>query len=54
MGFIEEENEFFDAAIKKAQIEGYIKTGDTIILTAGVPLGIGGTTNMMRINTVHN
>ena len=32
-----------------AQREGFAKTGERIIITAGVPLGIPGTTNMIRI-----
>ena len=33
-------------AAKKA---GYVKKGDNIVLTAGVPLGVAGNTNMTRV-----
>ena len=29
--------------------EGFAKTGERIIITAGVPIGVPGTTNMVRI-----
>lgn len=43
---------FFANVVKESKNEGLIKDGDIIVLTAGLPLGIGGTTNMMRIMTV--
>ena len=39
----------FDDAIKAAVEAGYIKQGDTVVLTAGLPLGIPGRTNMIRV-----
>ncbi|MDD3369314.1 MAG: pyruvate kinase [Lachnospiraceae bacterium] len=41
--------ELFDAAIKTSLEGGYLKKGDTVVLTAGVPLGQPGTTNMIRV-----
>jgi pyruvate kinase len=32
--------------------EGFAKTGDRILITAGVPVGTPGTTNMLRIATI--
>ena len=32
---------------------GYIKNGQTFIFTAGIPLGVSGSTNMLKIHTVH-
>jgi len=49
---IEAENEFFKNVIVQAKKEGYIKDGDIVVLTAGIPFGIGGKTNMMRIHVV--
>ncbi len=42
-------DELFKEAVRKAQEAGYVKTGDTVVLTAGVPLGISGTTNMIHV-----
>lgn len=45
-------DEIFDAAIKAALEADLIKSGDLVIFTAGVPVGLTGTTNYMRIETV--
>ncbi len=42
----------FAEAIGSAKKAGLIRTGDTVVLTAGVPLGISGRTNMVRVETV--
>lgn len=39
----------FDDAVFECKRAGYIKSGDTVVLTAGVPLGISGKTNMIRV-----
>ena len=42
-------DDLFKEAIWAYQKAGLIKEGDTVILTAGVPLGISGKTNMIRV-----
>ncbi|MBQ3841448.1 MAG: pyruvate kinase [Ruminiclostridium sp.] len=37
-----------DCAVRK----GYLDTGDLVVITAGVPLGISGTTNLMKVHVV--
>uniref|UniRef100_UPI004055CB1F pyruvate kinase n=1 Tax=Acetatifactor sp. TaxID=1872090 RepID=UPI004055CB1F len=46
-----EENteELFADAVNEAKRAGYVKQGDTVVITAGVPLGIAGKTNMIRV-----
>ena len=46
-----EENaeELFEEAVRNARKAGYVKQGDTVVLTAGVPLGTPGRTNMIRV-----
>lgn len=39
----------FEEAIHECKKAGYVKAGDKVVLTAGVPLGIPGTTNMIRV-----
>jgi pyruvate kinase len=39
----------FEAAVNKAKEAGIVKSGDRIVLTAGVPLGVSGKTNMIRV-----
>lgn len=43
------EHELFDETINSVLKKGLIKKGDTVVLTAGVPLGISGKTNMIRV-----
>ena len=45
-------DKMFDLAAKKAVELGFAKKGDKIIVVAGVPLGVKGATNMMRIKTI--
>ncbi|MBP3196088.1 MAG: pyruvate kinase [Butyrivibrio sp.] len=42
-------DELFKEAINAAKSAGYLKSGDKVVLTAGVPLGIPGRTNMIRV-----
>lgn len=39
----------FADAVKEAQKAGYIQKGDIVVITAGVPLGVAGKTNMIRV-----
>lgn len=41
--------DLFAEAVRTSKEAGYIKTGDTVVITAGVPLGITGNTNMIRV-----
>ena len=41
--------ELFDDAVKETKKAGYVKKGDIVVITAGVPLGIAGKTNMIRV-----
>jgi pyruvate kinase len=45
-------DEIFDTATKVALKANLIQCGDLVILTAGVPVGLPGTTNFMRIDTI--
>ena len=45
-------DEMFAAAIEAALANKYIHNGDLVVITAGVPVGISGTTNLLRIQTV--
>lgn len=42
-------DDLFEEAVHAAEEAGYIKKGDKVVLTAGVPLGISGNTNMIRV-----
>ena len=42
----------FDHAVDSAEKAGVVSQGELVVITAGVPLGISGTTNMMKVNVV--
>jgi len=44
--------ELFKEGVRRAVEAGYVKKGDTVVLTAGVPLGVSGKTNMIRVEEV--
>ena len=41
--------ELFDYAVDTAETAGLISKGDVVVLTAGVPLGVSGTTNLIKV-----
>ncbi len=41
--------ELFDYAVDAAEGAGLISKGDIVVLTAGVPLGVSGTTNLIKV-----
>ena len=53
--FLEEQNstdELFLHAVESAVEADLLKNGDLVVITAGVPLGKSGTTNMLRVHVV--
>lgn len=45
-------DELVDMAVKTAMNGGMLKSGDSVVVTAGIPLGVSGTTNMIKVHTV--
>ncbi|GGG20921.1 pyruvate kinase [Paenibacillus abyssi] len=45
-------DEMFDIAVQGGIESGLVKLGDTVIITAGVPVGRSGTTNLIKIHHV--
>jgi pyruvate kinase len=41
-----------DLACKAAIREGFAQPGDNVVIAAGVPFGVPGTTNLLRIAKV--
>ncbi len=46
-------DELFASAISAAEKHGYVKNGDVVVLTAGIPLGVSGNTNMLKVTIVN-
>ena len=45
-------DELFDHAVECAQKTGLIKDGDLVVITGGAPMGVAGTTNIMKVHLV--
>lgn len=45
-------DEVIDRSIHSAIEKGYIEEGDLIVITAGIPVGVSGTTNLIKVQTV--
>jgi pyruvate kinase len=45
-------DELFDHAVQVSYDAGIIKNDETVVITAGIPLGISGTTNMLKVQEV--
>ena len=51
---VESVEEMFDIGVKKAVEIGLAKEGDIVVITAGGPVGVSGTTNLLKVHTVGN
>ena len=52
---IDEKNstdDLFDAAVEAAESHRLVQDGDLVAITAGVPLGVSGTTNLMKVEKI--
>ena len=47
-------DDLIDHVIDVAKEKGLLKNGDLVVLTAGVPIGVSGTTNLMKVHLVGN
>lgn len=45
-------DELFCAAIEAAKEHRLVKENDVVVITAGIPLGVAGNTNMLKIDTI--
>ena len=47
-------DELFEHVVDVAEKHGLVKNGDLAVITAGIPLGVSGTTNMLKVHLVGN
>ena len=47
-------DELFDHAVELAEQKGLIARGELVVIAAGVPVGLSGTTNMMKVQIAGN
>ena len=52
MPYASNSDELVDFAVEAAEKAGVVKNGDLVVVTAGVPVGVAGTTNMIRVKQV--
>jgi len=45
-------DELFERAVEAGEKAGLLHDGELVVITAGVPLGVSGTTNMMKVHVV--
>ncbi|MDP2951914.1 MAG: pyruvate kinase alpha/beta domain-containing protein [Chloroflexota bacterium] len=45
-------DDMFAQAVRLAKEQGMVVTGDLVVITAGVPIGIAGTTNLLKVHTI--
>lgn len=53
-GDVQSFSEMVSVALTKAREEGFAQPGERIVITAGVPFGTSGTTNILRVARVEN
>ena len=51
-GFVDSTDRLFSMSVEVARKEGAVKCGDTVVITAGVPIGKSGTTNLIKAQVV--
>ena len=52
MPYASSTDELVDFAVQAAEEAGLVHQGDLVVVTAGVPVGVAGTTNMIRVQQV--
>jgi pyruvate kinase len=45
-------DELINTSVDSAEAAGYLESGDLVVITAGVPLMVSGTTNLMKVHMV--
>ncbi len=54
MGYVNSTDEMIEGSVRIAQEAGLLRDRDIAVVTAGVPAGIAGTTNMIKVHLVGN
>ncbi|MDD6041734.1 MAG: pyruvate kinase [Clostridia bacterium] len=48
----ENTDDLFELAVQAGEQAGLLRDGELVVMTAGVPLGVSGTTNLMKVHVV--
>lgn len=49
---VETTDDLFSASVQKALETNYVKKNDLVVITAGVPVGVSGTTNLIKVKII--
>jgi pyruvate kinase len=49
---VESTDDLIDKSVSKSLEHGRVKEGDLVVITAGIPVGVGGTTNLIKAHVV--
>ena len=52
MDYAHSTDELISMSVKAAEDAGVVHSGDRVVVTAGVPVGVSGTTNMIKVHLV--
>lgn len=52
IGEAENTDDLFELAVQAGEDAGLLHEGELVVMTAGVPLGVSGTTNLMKVHVV--
>ena len=51
-GTVDSTDRLFSLCVESAKKEGVVQEGDTVVITAGVPIGKSGSTNLIKAQVV--
>ena len=51
-GQMQSTDHMMEESVKVAEANGFVKTGDTVVIAAGVPVDKIGATNLLKISVV--
>ncbi len=54
MDYAHSTDELIEMSVKAAEDAGLVQSGDMVVVTAGVPVGVSGTTNMIKVHMLGN
>lgn len=49
---VESTDELIDASVDISVKSGYVKNGDLVVIAAGIPVSLSGTTNMLKVHVI--
>ena len=54
VGNVDSTDQLFTLCVQRAREAGVLQPGQIAVITAGIPIGIGGSTNLIRVQRVES